>query len=175
MSAQRVGARPSHGGACRRRRSSRPSRKRDRSRCAEAPSMPEGPAERGVEATRAGGRGSARHAERIDGAERSGSIGPVMAERHPAAYCFAMRNHSCQGQIADRAFVHVDTAYRRSNESTLGQRGDLPEVGTTRRSTPAIPRSSLSRDVGASIDNGSSGRGHRRPRRLEPHQRKPGS
>ena len=37
--------------------------------------MPEGPAERGVEARRAG----ARHAESIDGAELSGSIEPVMA------------------------------------------------------------------------------------------------
>ena len=44
--------------------------------------MPEGPAERGVEATRARARASARHAESMDGAEHSGSIEPVMAGRH---------------------------------------------------------------------------------------------
>ena len=43
--------------------------------------MPEGPAERGVEATRAHARAGARHAESIDGAEHSGSIESVMAGR----------------------------------------------------------------------------------------------
>jgi hypothetical protein len=43
--------------------------------------MPEGPAERGVEATRARARTSARRAESIDGAEHSGSIESVMAGR----------------------------------------------------------------------------------------------
>ena len=62
--------------------------------------MPEGPAERGVEALRARGRAGARHAESIDGAELSGSIEPVMAGRHAAAYGFAMTSHSRQGQIA---------------------------------------------------------------------------
>jgi hypothetical protein len=47
--------------------------------------MPEGPAERGVEATRARTRTSARHAESIDGAEHSGSIEAMMAGRHAAA------------------------------------------------------------------------------------------
>jgi hypothetical protein len=65
---------------------SRPSRKRHRSRCAEAQSMPDGPAERGVDATRARARASARHAESIDGAEHSGSIETVMAGRHAAAW-----------------------------------------------------------------------------------------
>src|ERR1700681_3282903 len=62
--------------------------------------MPEGPAERGVEATRARARAGARHAESIDGAEHSGSIEPVMAGRHAAAYGFAMASHSGQGQTA---------------------------------------------------------------------------
>ncbi len=43
--------------------------------------MPKGPAERGVEATRAHGRAGARHAKSIDGAEHSGSIELVMAGR----------------------------------------------------------------------------------------------
>jgi hypothetical protein len=43
--------------------------------------MPEGPAERGVEATRARARAGARHAKSIDGAEHSASIEPVMAGR----------------------------------------------------------------------------------------------
>ena len=46
----------------------RPSRKRHCLRYAEAQSMPEGPAERGVEATRAR-LVRARHAESMDGAE----------------------------------------------------------------------------------------------------------
>jgi hypothetical protein len=44
-----------------------------------------------------GARASARHAESIDGAELSGSIDPVMAGRHAAAYGFAMSWHSSQG------------------------------------------------------------------------------
>jgi hypothetical protein len=45
--------------------------------------MPEGPAERGVEANAsAHSVRSARHAESMDGAEHSGSIEPVMAGRH---------------------------------------------------------------------------------------------
>ena len=47
--------------------------------------MPEGPAERGVKATRARARAGARHAESMDGAEHSGSIEPVMAGRQAAA------------------------------------------------------------------------------------------
>jgi len=43
--------------------------------------MPEGPAERGVEAARARSRASAHRAESMDGAEHSGSIEPVMAGR----------------------------------------------------------------------------------------------
>ena len=50
--------------------------------------MPEGPAERGVEALRARARASARDAKSIDGAELSGSIEPVMAGRHAATYGF---------------------------------------------------------------------------------------
>ena len=48
--------------------------------------MPEGPAERGVEATPARARASARHAESIDGAEHSGNIEPVMAGPTAAAW-----------------------------------------------------------------------------------------
>jgi hypothetical protein len=62
--------------------------------------MPEGPAERGVEATQARARAGACHAESIDGAEHSGSIEPVMAERHAAAYRFAVTSHSSQGRTA---------------------------------------------------------------------------
>jgi hypothetical protein len=47
--------------------------------------MPEGPAERGVEANRARARAGARHAESMDGGEHSGSIERVMAGRHAAA------------------------------------------------------------------------------------------
>ena len=46
--------------------------------------MPEGPAERGVEATQVRARARARHAESVDGAEPSGSIERVMAGRHAA-------------------------------------------------------------------------------------------
>jgi hypothetical protein len=59
---------------------SRPSHQGDRSRWAEAPSMPEGPAERGSKPFERA-RASARHAESIDGAEHSGSIEAVMAGR----------------------------------------------------------------------------------------------
>ena len=59
--------------------------------------MPKGAAERGVEALRARARAGARHAESIDGAELSGSIEPVMAGRHAAAYGSAMTSHSRQG------------------------------------------------------------------------------
>jgi hypothetical protein len=45
--------------------------------------MPEGRAERGVEATRAHAM-RARHAESIDGAEHHASIEPVMAGPHAA-------------------------------------------------------------------------------------------
>ena len=41
--------------------------------------MPEGPAERGVEAIRPHARASARHAESMDGAEHRASLEPVMA------------------------------------------------------------------------------------------------
>ena len=41
--------------------------------------MPEGPAERGGEATRALASASAHHAESMDAAEHSGSIESVMA------------------------------------------------------------------------------------------------
>jgi hypothetical protein len=46
--------------------------------------MPEGPAERGVEANASAPIRSARHAKSIDGAEPSGSIERVMAGRHAA-------------------------------------------------------------------------------------------
>src|SRR5438445_5024652 len=51
-----------HAGASRRQRSARPSHRRQGSRCAEALSMPQGPAERGGEATRTHARAGARHA-----------------------------------------------------------------------------------------------------------------
>jgi hypothetical protein len=69
----------------------RPSRKRHCSRGAEAPSMPEGHAERGGEASHAPGRARARHAESIDGAEHRASIAVVMAGPH-AAECGRLVN-----------------------------------------------------------------------------------
>jgi hypothetical protein len=80
---------------------SRPSPKRHGSRCAEAQSMPEGPAERGVEATRARAGAGARQAESIDGAERSGSIGPVMAGRHAERKGAPFQSQSCAIDITN--------------------------------------------------------------------------
>ena len=65
---------------------SRPSRERNRLRCAEAPSMSEGPAERGVEANASAySCGALVTRGAFDGAEHSGSIERVMAGRHAAA------------------------------------------------------------------------------------------
>jgi hypothetical protein len=58
---------------------SRPSRNRHCSCGAEAPSMPEGRAERTVEATRAHARACASRAESMDGAEHRASIEAVVA------------------------------------------------------------------------------------------------
>jgi hypothetical protein len=69
--------------------------------------MPEGPAERGVEATRAWARASARHAESMDGAEPSGSIERVMAGRHGAA--ILNRRLAWRGGLPNRHDVQIDT------------------------------------------------------------------
>jgi hypothetical protein len=73
--------------------------------------MPEGPAERGVEASRARSRAGARHAESIDSAEPSGSIELVMAGRQAAARsgfsksvaCGRVRSTSRTARIYSRA------------------------------------------------------------------------
>jgi hypothetical protein len=81
--------------------------------------MPEGPAERGVEATRARARAGARHAESIDSAERSGRIGPVMAGR--------MQPHgSAPFQSQSRAMIACRPSV------------DLPEPGSPRRTSSLI-------------------------------------
>src|SRR5438046_7280403 len=75
--------------------------------------MPEGPAERGVEATRARARAGARHAKSIDGAEHSGSIERVMAGQHAAPPCSATdaRTDEWSGAAAAlRAAALVDQA-----------------------------------------------------------------
>ena len=125
--------------------------------------MPEGPAERGVEATRARARTSARRAESIDGAEHGGSIESVMAgqTRHRRVVAFPsgvastpMPRHPA-GDLGGEC-VSLDEARgpeRRGRRRSAPHRGDVERQGThdSRHSRPLgggvlrRPRSGVSR------------------------------
>jgi hypothetical protein len=100
--------------------------------------MPEGPAERGVEANSSAHLvRSARRAESMDGAEHSGSIEPVMAGRHAAAgggaffsvsrCAVVCRHRERRGSTVERVLVRVDTA--RAAEYLVNRSTRLWSVG----------------------------------------------